>query len=65
MKLKQNQYSKNRDDISKTLNIRGFNCMEKELLPSNYFLAVLFSILNHVSKLRVYLMRKPNSNNEI
>lgn len=35
--------------------------MEKELLPSNDFLSVFFSIFNHISMLRLYLMKKNNT----
>lgn len=60
--MKMNKYySQNIDDISKTLKTWGFICMEKELLPSNDFLSVFFSIFNHISMLRLYLMKKANT----
>jgi len=36
-------------------------CMVKEELLSNYFLSVFFSIFNHVSMLRLYLMKKKHN----
>ena len=64
MKTKLNQYySQNIDDINKTLKTWGFICTEKEEhLPSNHFLSVFFSIFSHISMLRLYLMKKTNTN---